>query len=235
MAADYSVGNEERRVADPEEYNQTQRLRAINQARQRVEDTIEQSMVRLRTDTEFEEPDRQQVVRASLYSYLTNIEWLMVAGGETKLLKEKELGTVTINPPQAFVEWGNNKQRDGPTVIGPQSLGSYEHPIYGIQGYLTAPEVFEASWSLDVQKRHSSPQTVSRAKQTFMPVHISLNAFRLANRFLNESGIDIELKEDEGDAGFDYEDILVNGPPGQREPPQIQTDGGDSAEGGESE
>lgn len=192
-------------VADPEEYNQTQRLRAVNQARQRVEDTIEQSMVRLVTDPEFQEADRQQVIRAALYSYLTNIEWLMDDAENRKLLSEQSLGTVTIHPPAEFVQWLKQGDRGYPRVIGADSIEPWTKEIVGIRGYLTAPEVFEHTWRLQVQKRHERPQPVERTKQTYMPAHISMNAFRMSNRFLSQAGIDIDLKEDEHRAVVDEE------------------------------
>lgn len=195
-----------KQVSDPEEYNQQQRLRAINQARQRVENTIEQSMMHLVTADEFGVADRQQVVRAALYSYLTNIEWLIVDAGEKELLQEQPLGEVQIDPPEEFVRWADSKG-GYPKVIGSASLEPYTRPITGIQGYLTAPEVFSHTWALNVQKRHEQPHSVERTKHTYMPVHISLNAFRLANRFLQQAGVDINLEEEQHRAVVDEEVI----------------------------
>lgn len=211
-------------VSDPEEYNQQERLRAINQARQRVEDAIEQSMVRLVTDPDFEDADRQQVIRATLYSYLTNIEWLMAEADETTLLHEFELGQVRIEPPERFVGWVSERHT-GPRVIGSPDLDAREYPIVGIQGYLTAPEVFEATWSVRVDQKHTNPQSISERKETYMPVHVSLNAFRAANRFLKDVGADIDMTPDPGDYGFDYSDILEEGPGG--EAPDHLIDGGE--------
>jgi hypothetical protein len=41
----------------------------------------------------------------------------------------------------------------------------------------------------------------------------SLYFFSAANRFFARVGMDLELVEDQGDAGFDYSDILEDGPP----------------------
>lgn len=179
-------------VADPEEYNQTERLRAINQARQRVEETIQDSMIRLRTDQNFEEADRQQVLRAALYPYLTSVEWLMAESDGTEILSEAELGTVTIQPPANL-----RKAVEQNRVVGSPSIRPYEHTISGIQGYITAPEVFEESWTVTVKKRHSGTIEMSETKQSHMPVHISMNAFRMVNRYLNQAGIDVSLHEDQ--------------------------------------
>lgn len=203
MAADEVEA--EQTVADPDEYNQTERLRSINQARQRVENTIEQSMAQAATDEQFGETERQQVIRASLYSYLTNIEWLMVQAEEHELLTERDLGEVVIEPPERFRRLAHSDDRGYPRVIASGDLEPYTHPINGIQGYLAAPEVFSATWTMQIEPRHDRPQTISETKQTFMPVHVSKNAFRTANSFLSKAGIDVDLQEEQHRAVVDDE------------------------------
>jgi len=50
----------------------------------------------------------------------------------------------------------------------------------------------------------------------------TMHYFSAANRFYARMGMDLELAEDEGDAGFDYSDILNEGPPGEGEKPEIE-------------
>lgn len=50
----------------------------------------------------------------------------------------------------------------------------------------------------------------------------SMQYFSAANRFYARVGMDLELAEDEGDAGFDYADILEEGPPNQGDVPDIE-------------
>lgn len=194
-----------REVADPEEYNQTQRLRAINQARQRVEDTIEQSMVRQLTVPEFTENDRQQVIRAAMFSYLTNIEWLMVEAQDIDRLRKQHLGDVVLEVPDELQRVIDDSDRGYPRPIGSPTLEDYTQGIHGIQEYLTAPEVFENEWSISLEYRHEGPDTKRVTKETHMPVHISLNAFRVANSFLKDSGIDVKLHEEQHRAVVDEE------------------------------
>jgi hypothetical protein len=61
----------------------------------------------------------------------------------------------------------------------------------------------------DVYEQTPSPQEV-------------MAYFSAANRFYARVGMDLELAEDEGDAGFDYSDILDEGPPGEGEKPEIE-------------
>lgn len=212
-------------VADPEEYNQTQRLRAINRARQRVEDTLEQSMVREVTDPEFSEDDRRQVVRAVVYSYLSNVFWLMVRADRGDLVNDVHLGTVELDPPPEFVELTQDRDQSYPRVIGSPDIEPETFSIKGLREYLGAPRRFEYTWTIQLQQRHAQPEPVSQTRGSHMPVNISKNAFHAANRFCSETGIDIEIMEDDGDAGFDYSDILKTGPPGNGDPPEIRTDG----------
>jgi len=45
--------------------------------------------------------------------------------------------------------------------------------------------------------------------------------FSAANQFYARVGMDLEMAEDEGDAGFEYTDILEEGPPSEGEKPEI--------------
>jgi hypothetical protein len=58
-----------------------------------------------------------------------------------------------------------------------------------------------------------------------------MHIFSLANRFVAQVGMDLELAEERGDAGFDYSDILEEGPP-EGDAPQLETGGSDEEGGG---
>jgi len=62
----------------------------------------------------------------------------------------------------------------------------------------------------------------------------SMSYFSAANKFFARVGMGLELDQREGDAGFDYSDILEEGPPGTGDAPQLEADGrGDEAGGDE--
>lgn len=67
----------------------------------------------------------------------------------------------------------------------------------------------------------------------FLSPQALLRVFSAANRFYARVGMDLELEEEDGDAGFDYTDILEEGPPSNGEAPQIKPDGGDMDGGDE--
>lgn len=195
----YESGEEhtETRVSDPEAFNQTERLRAINKARERAEEAFEATMAQVRTDAEFDVADRQQILRAAVMRYLTNIEWLIGKADEMALLRDVELGVVQLDPPPRLSQIAKTGSREWPRVVGAPDLTPKTWAIEGIQGFLTAPQQFSTSWSLNVDTRHSGPETISMSRTTFMPSFISFNAFRKANQFLSNQGVDVDLAEEQ--------------------------------------
>mgnify|MGYP000594899064 FL=1 len=71
-----------------------------------------------------------------------------------------------------------------------------------------------------------NPRTGERTTNTAVSVTESLRVFQVANKAYANLGMDLEIAEDEGDAGFDYSDILEEGPP-EGNAPQLETDGSD--------
>lgn len=65
-----------------------------------------------------------------------------------------------------------------------------------------------------------------RKTNTAVRVTTSLRVFQVANKAYANLGMDLEIAEESGDAGFDYSDILEEGPP-ERNAPQLETDGSD--------
>jgi len=72
-----------------------------------------------------------------------------------------------------------------------------------------------------------------RKTRTAVRVTTSLRVFQVANKAYANLGMDLEVAEDEGDAGFDYSDILEEGPP-EGDAPQLEADGSGN-EGGSDE
>ena len=64
-----------------------------------------------------------------------------------------------------------------------------------------------------------------KKQTTAVHVTTALRVFQIANRAYAGLGMDLEVSEDRGDAGFDYSDILEEGPPGDGEAPDITADG----------
>jgi hypothetical protein len=65
-----------------------------------------------------------------------------------------------------------------------------------------------------------------RKTNTAVRVTTSLRVFQVANKAYANLGMDLEIAEESGDAGFDYSDILEEGPP-EGNAPQLETGGSD--------
>jgi hypothetical protein len=76
-----------------------------------------------------------------------------------------------------------------------------------------------------LRKHTEESKMEKRTTNTAVPVTASLRVFQIANKAYANLGMDLEIAEDEGDAGFDYSDILEEGPP-DPDAPQIKSDGG---------
>lgn len=60
-----------------------------------------------------------------------------------------------------------------------------------------------------------------KERTTALPVTDTLRVFQIANLAYSKLGMDLEVSEDRGDSGFDYSDILEEGPPGGGEAPNV--------------
>jgi len=78
---------------------------------------------------------------------------------------------------------------------------------------------------------HDTTDRDGEKHRTAVRVTTALRVFQVANRAYSELGMDLEVAEDEGDAGFDYSDILEEGPPGG-DAPQLEADGTGTEGGG---
>lgn len=197
----------EHTVADPEEFNQTERLRVINTVRKQAGEAFEATMSQLRTDSDFDEADRRQILRAAVMRYVTNIEWLVHKAEDEERLQNRELGKVVLEPPEYLVQLTEQRTGSHTRVIGDPDLSPKVWVIEGFNDYLTAPQTFSATWSVSVDKRHAGPTTLSESKSAFMPAYISFNTFRTANQFLSEQGMDVDISEEQHRAIVD-EDVM---------------------------
>lgn len=67
----------------------------------------------------------------------------------------------------------------------------------------------------------------NRKTNTAVRITTSLRVFQVANKSYANLGMDLEIAEKSGDAGFDYSDILEDGPP-EGDAPQLEADGSDN-------
>lgn len=93
-----------------------------------------------------------------------------------------------------------------------------------IQSQIDSGDLVSADSLLEFASRMGINPDKEKSAQTPSPQE-SMQYFSAANRFFAQVGMDLELSEEKGDAGFDYSDILEEGPP-DGDVPDIGSDGG---------
>lgn len=191
-------------VTDPEDFAQMERLRQIYDARQKVQ-TARQEADNVRAREDWPLWKKQDHVLAAYQRYYFEIEGLMERHPDGDYyLDEVKLGA--ISPPGELGE--DYTKADIRRFEGLKSLARSFRPM-PTDGYL-APQ----KWK---------DRTMEREVQVTVPIQIVTKAFRTINEFIAKVGLDATMAEEARDAGFNYGDILEEGPPGTGDPPQIDT------------
>ncbi len=186
-------------VADPEEFNQQRRLRSIHDARDRARATYEA------TQDPSVDADYQTLAanyRSTIQNYIGEIEGLLQTYDfddsdiEKNYWEGVDLGPLTISPPPKLVKLRDQKDV---SIIGDSDLGPVQYEVPGLSGYLeiAAHCPIRESFSIHIRRRHKGQETVTGASSTEMPISVSYEAFRTANRFLTDVGFDVEIETQE--------------------------------------
>ncbi len=140
------------------------------------------------------------LVRRRVKGYISELEHVMRQAGAVSLLREEQIHVVEVRPPEDLLELCRSDKHD---VLSdrPQPKVAENGHIQGLEGYLTAPDMFSAEWTIRVDKRHEGPQPVTASATTPMPLAASWDAFRKANRFLQQSGLGLEAEYEDYDGG----------------------------------
>lgn len=125
--------------------------------------------------------------------------------------------------------WKNVQNIDG---IDFENIFSGQHPQTGknieISGLKDLGDWIDRSMTVreDVSGPNSSQTSSQRQISVRLPSEAAINAAEALLTRYHDFGWGLESYEDDGDAEFDYEDILQTGPPGG-EKPVIETNGGE--------
>lgn len=140
------------------------------------------------------------LVRRRVKGYISELEHVMRQAGAQSLLRDEQIHVVTIRPPEELLNLCDSEKH---TVLSerPEPKPAQQGDIRGLEGYMTAPDVFSAKWTIRVDKRHEGPQPVTASATTPMPLAASWDAFRKANRFLQHSGLGLEAEYEDYDGG----------------------------------
>jgi hypothetical protein len=168
-------------VADPEAFNQKQRLKEIHKARRNFHDRRQRAKD-LKVEGEINYRQYTDLLVEAFQRYFYELEGLMQRHSRGEhYLYEVELGELDPLDKDGVIEF-----------TGLMSLAG-SVPTVAVNGY-----------SMDDKRGSTSErQILTVASET-----IVMRAFRECNKFLAEAGLDAEMEDDNDEATADYSDIL---------------------------
>ncbi|WP_058993601.1 hypothetical protein [Haloarcula sp. CBA1127] len=112
----------------------------------------------------------------------------------------------------------------------PLGVIEFEHRadvhFYGLRDFVTANRMYSETWEEEVQRRNMPATMEEQSITKTVPVDITMEAYLLLKQFLDEErGLDLSFSETEGDAGYDYGELLNNAAN-----PELAADGGERDE-----
>lgn len=195
------------------EYTERRRHKAINDARDQVRKS------KLRIFEALAEGDIGRT-RASLAARQTvevlihEIMPLLKEHGE-EYLEEREIGTMRLDIPSeatagSFQSGLEHAKTEFPAVT-----------FRGLQSIIEAPDFVVGRYVIQHRDPIHGTRTTAQTVREPIPKSIINTAHNVTSEFLDEIGFGAGVHDD-GDAGFDYSDILEEGPPGTGEVPDIE-------------
>lgn len=142
--------------------------------------------------------------------------------------EEYELGAMQLVPPDTehydfslIAQYDDDQQcrRALGLPRGAELPQPHPVPFNGLASVLYN-EVVSHNWSVTIDRKERKTVPIQTTRPVAKP--ILDETVEVADEFLQQSGLGFELEELKSDAGFDYSDILENGPPGGT----VATDGG---------
>ena len=207
-------------IDDPGEYNQRRRIRAIHDARERVFEQRRRGLD-LRARGVIGQRQYRDILRESVESFILEIEQLLrryQADAEPNLDADSD-----VPPPPWYLE-------DVDLGIMRLPPDAQELVFDGLLSVVEAPDPFVREWEERPDapagfEGHPLAKTETKHREIQIREGILLNAVRAGMQFLGDVGLDVEMGDGVRDAGFDYSDILDEGPP-KNNAPQLEVDGG---------
>lgn len=186
---------------DPDQYGRSRRLRSIYDARDQVRET--RALIKS-PELQISTSEGRRWLYSRVDAYLTELEPKLEEHHQrnfgsdepnqaaTPYYQGVPLGKVVIEPPPSLLAM---LEDDTVRVIGNQTLEPKSIPFEGLKSFIEASPPFFGEWTLNVDQRHRAPDPVTKTNAVEMPMEVSTTAFRYANLFADDIGLDIDLKE----------------------------------------
>lgn len=176
-------------IDDPGEFNQRRRLKAIQDARERVYKQRAHALD-LEAVGAISTQTKRQIIREAVTDLVLEVEQLIIGNTEenqdnpgNKYWTEAQIGAIPL--------------ADGST-----------YPLFGLHDFLSAPNPIVQTWTeepdappgFDVHPNRKEAR--ERREETQIPEEVSMRAFRLVTKFLNDVGLDAQPEETLPTFGF---------------------------------
>lgn len=166
---------------EPSDYLRKRRHAAVNDLRERVYRSRDRAYDVLADG--YPEALKNDIIRASVENYVTELEPLLVNTEQgQEYWEDVDIGEVHILPPD-----------DGREYM--EDLG-FEVRLEGLIDFQSAPKRFTADFTFEQNDMVSGRQLGRASNEVAMPERVSWNAFRYANQFAYEIGLDIDHKQE---------------------------------------
>lgn len=202
----------------------------IQNTRERIDQAETKLYVQAETDPQVQiTPQRQTAAWGTIVKqYIRSIEPLLQAEDidQSEFYYNKiELGKVHLPPPDIenyrFSLCANEEIDDSVLrrELGLPRSASIPRPVvkefHGLKTILDGDPVVQHRWAVTIDDNGppSTHERVFPSVQRMMPKHIYEHAVREADQFLQQAGFGLDIDDSGGDHGFEYSDILENGPP----------------------
>jgi hypothetical protein len=205
------TGTKSDEKADISELIQSDRVRAISEARETVIETMNLSEA-LYHENELSKDDKQLQIARATESYIRELGFLLRDSevGE-EYWENIELGTWSIEPPEPNILIWRYIERTGegitPTDTYPEMPTNYELEntedfevrqieFQGLKSFVKTPIRKEIEYTARFRRRfHSQTKNITESVTRIVPEQISKRAFSLTNDFAGKMGLDVEVTE----------------------------------------
>lgn len=166
---------------------QDRRLQSILDTREAVRDAKNRALDMQHTG-QIGQLDAQKIVREAVKDYISELQWLIAEQLPDELDvqdREREWSEVEQTTVEVAYE----------VDLSVPMHGSDDVAIHGVLEYLDAPDTFTDVWTEMDDSGIGSPDPVEQRATRGFPMSVSLDAWRAANRFWAEIGMDYDLPD----------------------------------------
>lgn len=204
-----SENPEEFRIGDPEDISQAKRIHELLSRRSGVIDARDAATDALafgEADEQTAKSYYQSRIESLIIDLWTKFENSDMESGQ-EYLESADIDTVQVPPPEELLPSSDGDMAAGEDVPDPKAV-----TIQGLQWFIDNEPVVAAEFTAYTW---NPPGERTVPNHRMLPWSTLDRALIMCMKFIDETGIDADLQVEEGDAGFDYEDILEDGPPGR--------------------